>query len=399
MGITNEIVHRQCASENLLRKTKFFDRLRNKVAIKAFQVASYLNDPLSKSHESFRRIYLVDFLNPTSNKTINFIRKFSLFTNIILFGSLAIFTTIPAVVLRYFGSNLQNKSFFHLKGKAQEKKLPKDNSFNILSWNVCCIGGGYSISDGGVLPWSERIDKIVDKIENTDADVNCLFEVYDIKSAILFYEKLKKKYSHFYFNIGQKTIGVSSGILIFSKYKIKNPLFIKFPKDYLVGRTKNVEKGIFAFDLIDQENNFARIFSTHLQHSEQPSFPTNEEKIARKKQMELIIEKIKEIKNKAIIVTGDLNLDDDEYQASLWSKNFIKKVAFRSPIYTWGGDHFCAKMVGKKVSLPLNLDHTLALKNANNSIKTSLIDVGYKDSEFRKDALSDHLGLLSRITI
>jgi hypothetical protein len=56
-------------------------------------------------------------------------------------------------------------------------------------------------------------------------------------------------------------------------------------------------------------------------------------------------------------------------------------------------------MVGKRVSLPLNLDHTMLLRGTGRGIRTSLIEVGYDASRFRIEALSDHAALLSRISV
>jgi exonuclease III len=403
MGVVKEIGHLEGINDELLIKkttySNFSYDLRNSLAIIIFKIASCLSEPICKSHEFYRKISLVDQLNSTSNKVLNFIKKFFFFNGILFFSFLAVFTTIPGIFLRCLGAQIANKPFVYLKGNAEEKKLSKDKSFNLLSWNICGINGGYCISDGGVVPWSERIDKIIEKILSTDSDVICLNEVFDIKTGYYLFKKLKDKYSHFYFNIGPRAIGVNSGLMVACKYQVGDPKFISYPKEFLVDRTKSSEKGVFSFDLIDRNNNFARIFSTHLQHSEEPSFSTQEEKIARKKEMELIIEKIKEIKNKAIILTGDLNLDDDEYKISSWSKNFLKKVIFQHPLYTWGGDSFCAKMVGKRVSSSLNLDHTLIVKNTASNIKSSLIETGYIASKFQKEALSDHLGLFSTINI
>jgi len=110
--------------------------------------------------------------------------------------------------------------------------------------------------------------------------------------------------------------------------------------------------------------------------------------------MALIIKKVDQNSGNAI-VTGDLNLDRTEYVHSSW-KGIFQDVFFdENGSRTWGGDEFCAKMVGKRESGPLNLDYTL-IKGPEISAKTSLIETGYDDTTFTIDALSDHRGLLSR---
>src|SRR5690606_8728250 len=112
-----------------------------------------------------------------------------------------------------------------------------------------------------------------------------IYETFDTKSAFLLAEKLKEKgYTHFYFNIGPQALGVSSGIFVASKYEIGQPEFTRFPKETLVGRTKAAAKGIFAFDLKSHGKSFARIHATHLQHSEECSHPTQEERSGRERQ-------------------------------------------------------------------------------------------------------------------
>jgi hypothetical protein len=372
---------------------------RDRVAETCFTLASILTDPACKVREYFRRITVVDTLHPTDSKMANLARKLSLTFSMGGYAGLAVVTTPPSFVLRALATHLEREPFLSLTTGEEGKTLPPDTSFSLYSWNVCCIGGGYSITDGGVVPSPERIDEIIEKIIRQDADVNCLYEVFDIQTAHRIAEKLKNHgYSEFYFNIGKPTMyGLTSGILVASKYKIQKPEFTAFPKDMLVGRTKNVAKGVFAFDLDSQGHSFARIHATHLQHSEQPISPTKDELAARKRQMELIVEKIKTVRDRSIVVTGDLNLDDREYQSSSWNSLFQKGDRYQG--FTWGGDAFCARLVGKPVSGPLNLDHTMIVSGTAQAISTSLVDTGYNPEVFTQEALSDHLGLFSTITV
>jgi hypothetical protein len=71
--------------------------------------------------------------------------------------------------------------------------------------------------------------------------------------------------------------------------------------------------------------------------------------------------------------------------------NFIEK--------TWGGDGYCASLMGKKASNPLNLDHTMVVKGTAEGIYTYLVPTGFDGNVFNQDALSDHHGLFSTITL
>lgn len=118
---------------------------------------------------------------------------------------------------------------------------------------------------------------------------------------------------------------------------------------------------------------------------------------ARRHQMQILIDKVNAVRDRCIVVTGDLNLDDNEYQASPWHRQFQKGDDFADK--TWPGDEFCARLVGKRVSGPLNLDHTMFLNGTAHAIHTSLVPTGYDPTLFTESALSDHSGLLSKISL
>ncbi len=81
--------------------------------------------------------------------------------------------------------------------------------------------------------------------------------------------------------------------------------------------------------------------------------------------------------------------DLEEYHASSWNAHFEKGNLFSD----------CALLTGKRISGELNLDHTMALKGSVRSLETDLIETGYIAEDFKEEALSDHKGLLSRITL
>lgn len=366
----------------------------------AFLTASYLTDPICKTHEFYRRLFTVEALNPMTAKASIFIKKLFIVIGMLLCASIGSMMALPAIAIRYCTIKVQSLPYLYSLKAEVPKNLPPDGTFSLLSWNICGIHGGYPISNGGVTAWPNRIDKIIDKIIEKNADVNCLYEIFDIKTALYIQTRLKQKgYADCFYNIGPTAVGVSSGIMVISKYTITSPEFTRFPKDSLVGRTKNAVKGVFAFDLKSQGRSFARIHATHLQHSEEPGFPTAEEVFARRKQMEIILNKVVKVANKCIVVTGDLNLDDAEYQASSWQTYFQKGDHYPQNRKTWGGDGWCATMTNSKISGPLNLDHTMVVNQTARSIHTSLVEAGFDGSQFKQDALSDHNGIFSMIEI
>lgn len=376
-------------SEGFSLRTAF----KEKFSVLLFKIASHLSDPICRCHEYFRRISVLD------HSLFYPLKKMLLSLGVVSHAGLALFTTLPGMAVRSLATSLQKESYIHVQcDHAVDKILPKDSSFTLLSWNVCCIAGGFSISDGGVVPWHYRIDEIAKKIVQEDADVNCLYETFDTTSAFYLSEKLKNSgYAHVYFNIGPTAVGVSSGILIASRYALGDLEFTPFAKETLVGRTKSAEKGVFSFKLMSEGENFAKVYSTHLQHSEEPAFPTEEERLSRKKQMALIMQKIAQDRDICVVVTGDLNLDDEEYENSPWKQHFQKGDRHQGVDWTWGGDEYCARLMGKRVSKPLNLDHVMVVKGSARAIDTSIVPVGYDPTIFTNRALSDHSGLFSTI--
>jgi len=301
--------------------------------------------------------------------------------------------SLPAMGVRYAVSRFQKVPYVYRKGDASEKKI-QDRKFTVLSWNICQAQGGYETSDGGVISSPKRIQKIIDTILGSKAEVVCLYEVFDVYTARDLREKMKNEYSHFYFSMGTRVVGPPSGIFAATKFPVENPTFTPFPQEALDGRAKNCGKGIFSFD-IDKS---ARIFATHLQHSEIPAKPTPGEVQARQAEMEIIMKLVDESGPEGRVVIGDLNLDDDEFKKADWSNHFVKGDTYTDE-KTWGGDEYCAKLMQKEVSGALNLDHNMIVKGTAQSIETELLPTGYDPKVISEEATSDHRPLFSTIKL
>ena len=365
-----------------------------------FRLASCLTDPVCRCHERYRLIAVVDLLNPGASRLANTGRKLLLLAGLCGHAILAALATAPGIALRHVAARLQRHPYLHRRSHGPAKTLPADRTFSLLSWNVCCVGGGYPISDGGVMPWPARIGAIVDAIVRQEADVVCLYEVFDLHAALYLTDRLMDAgYVHCFYNIGPRGMGVNSGILVASRYLVGNPTFTPFPVETLVGRTKSAAKGVFAFDLHSGPHAFARVYTTHLQHSEECMYPTPEEEAGRAAQMRIVMDGVSAAPPRCTVVTGDLNIDDDEYHSSAWRHRLEKGDRYRDPQRTWGGDAFCARLVGKRVSESLNLDHTMLVRGTAKGLETSLVDPGYDAGQFRREALSDHGALVSRVSV
>jgi hypothetical protein len=366
--------------------------------------ASYLTDPVCMMHISFRQSSTVDDLNPDSYRVANWARKSFYWGKAGFCAGLAI-ASLPGMAIRYAVCRLQKEPYTHRRGGAPEK-ITHNGQFTQFAANVACNSSGHSITDAGVVPWPYRIEALARKILRQNADVVTLYEVFDPEAAYSLFEKMKGEYAHFYFNMGPRVIGVNSGIFVASKYAIKNPKFIPFPKDMLVDRTKNAEKGIFSCDLECANRIFATIITSHLQHSEEPAHATPDESRARWREMNMIMDEVHQTaQDRAVILVGDLNIDDLEYETYLpWISEFTKNHNFKGK-FTWGGDGWCKKLVGGQRSGPLNLDHCLLVKGTAQNIATDLVtsagddNIEFDGDKFQAGPLSDHNWLLSRITL
>ena len=160
-----------------------------------------------------------------------------------------------------------------------------------------------------------------------------------------------------------------------------------------------MHKGFFSFNINSEHGNSATLVVTHPQQSEECAFPAQAEIDARAKSIALIIEHMEKSAepDKALILAGDLNLDDQEFDTSDWKLFFDERARF--PRKTWGGDEFCANLVGKQISPALNYDYMLAAKGTVGSMNVSLVDTGYDPKMFLKQALSDHEGLFGTIVL
>ncbi|HEX4839628.1 MAG TPA: hypothetical protein VFU89_04210 [Rhabdochlamydiaceae bacterium] len=358
----------------------------------ALQKASRMTDPVCDSSELWTKSYIVKDLHPRGYRVTNLLRQALLLTQAAM-CALGSPLSVLAMGVRYAVSRFQKVPYVYRKGSMSEKKI-QDWKFTLLSWNICYVPGGYEISDGGVISSPKRIQKIIDTILGSKAEVVCLYEVFDVNTALDLREKMKEEYAHFYFSMGTRVVGLPSGIFAATKFPVENPTFTPFPQEALDGRAKKCGKGIFSFDI----HKSARIFATHLNHSEIPAKPTPGEVKARQAEMEIMMKLVDGSGPEGRVVVGDLNLDDDEFKKADWSKRFVKGDTYTDE-KTWGGDEYCAKLMQKEVSGALNLDHSMIVKGTAQSIETKLLPTGYDPKMISEEATSDHRPLLSTITL
>jgi len=372
----------------------------------ALKIASYLTEPICKVREYFYTFYI---LNETCENTAQKVKKSAFLTlGIFVCGALAPLTAPIGALVRGVVAALEEQPYIYLERSGRGKNLPADKKITLASHNQCYMPAGYCITDGQVTPASdkERMNANLKKIKELNPDIICLYEVPDICDA----EYISSQLPEYPFLIpvaGVRAVGPSSMMYVASKYKIvKDSIeFIPFLKGTeLTGRAQYSEKGVLSFDIRtpDSDAPLATIISTHLQHSETPAEPEDADKKARAVQMHKIAQQIKAKidQNKAVIFTGDLNQEESELDAFLDQHqiDWLRRDPCVQGKSTWGGDEWCAKLMGKTPSPSLVLDYTFIAGKAID-ISTHVLETDYSGLEFKSAATSDHNLLFSTITL
>ncbi len=372
----------------------------------ALKAASWFNEPICKVRENYYRFYILKETYPETIRKVFQIAQLAF--GIVVCSALAPFTTPIGAAIRAAVSALHAKPYIYYEQGGIGKTLPEDQKITLVSHNQCYALAGYGITDGHVTPPSDRVrmDANLRKIKELNPDIVCLYEVCDIFDASYLSSQLTE-YPYIIPVAGMRAIGPSSMIYVASKYKIVEDSieFIPFVKGTeLTGRSQFSEKGFLSFAIQSQNDQkpFATVVSTHLQHSEIPAIPEDGERISRERQMQKVVRKIQEKlgQDGNVIFTGDLNLNEEELQAFFdrHQIDWLRRDSSVKGVATWGGDQWCANLMGRPPSGPLVLDYTF-VAGKGTDITTKIVDVGYSGLEFRPTATSDHDLLFSTITI
>lgn len=246
---------------------------------------------------------------------------------------------------RQIGVSLRKEDFTHLRGNAPEKQLNADRVFSTALWNANLQSGGMSRSHGGMIEPNHRIDgfsridDIISELERTDPDVLSIFEMQDVNTLYRLIDQMKDRYAHFYIHNGTSAYKSCSGILVASKFPIRDYSFIRY-KD-AIGSARWINKGFATFALESQGQKFARIYATHLQHGN-----PDEAAPTRKKQVDQFLSHAQSIQPQEqvpIFLFADANIDKDkdEYQHSPLSTQFQHGYTGDTPTCT---NHFEAEL-------------------------------------------------------
>lgn len=296
-------------------------------------------------------------------------------------------------ILDAIGDSLRNKPYAQLEGLTQEK-INTDHTYTFFSLNTCMFWGGLPIFFGGVSPARERIQDFANLIREKNADFLILDEVsYD--PALALWDKIKDLYPHGYTRIAPTSwLKIESCLFVASKYRI-----IGKPQCISLPAVSNINRVLFCF-----ETDSFWVLTTFLDSGVQ------EEDIAmRKKQMDLIIDKINELKKKKpCILLGDLNIqqEDEEYLALIQPHFHNPKAAtlFNESTATWTS-LLSQYIWGKKHPLERDyelIDYVLVDKESADQMELDVQLVQTFDlttSETKAKSLTDHRGYFTKMRV
>ncbi len=214
------------------------------------------------------------------------------------------------------------------------------------------------------------------------ADFIGLVEVFDYQYGVDLSRRFRDHgYQNCYYNMGSRACGLSSGLFFATKLLVENRLFVRFSESSLIGNQSNVSRGFFICDLSK-----VTVVLTHLSPSEKEEAPSLEEKRSREQQMNEIVAKIKNIRNRGVILIGDLNMDPNELENTSWYHLFEKRTS-AGPTWKRGRPE------------EKELDYMLVFKNEVEPVITEFIlrDAQFNESNFTGN--SDHCSLVSEFQI
>ncbi len=277
---------------------------------------------------------------------------------------------VASKVLRAVGFMFQKDNYTYVRGSALEKPLKQ-----IMTWNICGVGGGLHYNHGGVIDWRGRLDGIVKLILSENPDVLVLQEIYDTALGEAIVEKLKDHYAHFFMHLGANVMGSVGGLMVLSKCPVQSFTNVSFRNnDWSLNRT-------FA----SLETNGTRIIGTHFIHNDAP---------ARKKQLEQILDYLQKSPSIPTILMGDLNMERNSSGGALLAAHFEPSYTANEPTRT----NHMLKTWDKKLEDPGDfIDYISAYRRSGASLQNTRLVKAYDEQFSTKTALSDHNALVAEI--
>jgi endonuclease/exonuclease/phosphatase family metal-dependent hydrolase len=268
------------------------------------------------------------------------IHRLGVFLALLILSPFACVSVILGGTARIF-THLSRESFTHNKSNlVQESIAPQDlkiQTLKIRTLNTALMPE-FIVAYKGLKPSAERAPDLVKELEKTRDDIVCLQEVFNESESEKVADGLKS-YPHKIFDVAPRYLGLSSGLMIASKYPLDCIHF--YPHPVMSGFDQLANKGVLATTVLLPNDRYAFLFNTH--------FNGGKRQIKERewKDLDDIVThyhtkmKSEEFKTKLIVkvfigtfICGDFNLNLDEMQKA--SKNYNIKNSLTNSYQEYG---------------------------------------------------------------
>ncbi len=290
----------------------------------------------------------------------------------------------------------EKAAFAFALGTAEPLDPDSLDTLSIFTANIICFPGNLPYTYGGICPWEQRIDQLVETIINVDAPIVTLQEVWDPRAMRALTQKLQAHYAYFVYAAGDPAgtihvdkMGYNSGLFIASKLPLDQVKFEKFVRSMPQGSNR----GTLLVTSRVAHAQFSLI-NTHLQHGNDP------EQIAiRKEQLAACAERLGEKSSAHKYLVGDLNINalTGEHEASALTSLFLltqENIESTSPTCTEYFNDLVSTPLEQRFLTPKIMEHLdYCVSPVKLPIKQELVPLFSLESPTQ--ALSDHQGLLT----
>ncbi len=261
--------------------------------------------------------------------------------------------------------------------------VAQHKTVDILSWNVFLRPG--FLMDGQL----KRVDSIAHYLVHSDADILVLQEVFHGRARRRLINSIKTKYPYYTKKGKTSFFGVPSGVLICSKYPVKQERAIYFKR--AIKADKLARKG-GIFVEIDLANTSFEVIGTHLQAG-----GGKEGMLIRKQQLKELLA-LRSDDKKPVVYAGDFNISYnsesyDDLVKILSGKNKAPEGAIKNTANF--SDHDLTNAKGK----PKWIDFILTSISKRINILSSKIEQPMFRPDGTLERLSDHNPIRSTIEL
>lgn len=209
--------------------------------------------------------------------------------------------------LRLFGCLFRPPATLLVNNELEVKSAEKEQTLHLMTYNTALMPSYIrNVNDmrSSVQRAKEIADQLLECDETEMPDCICLQECFSIEATKILCEALNKKYPYVLHSIAPNEVGLSSGLVVASKYKIIDIQYRPFSMAAREDALAN--KGLLGMTVDLGNDKHVRIYNTHLQAGDRKVQST-----ARFQQMEQVKQWVEEDARKGnyagVFLSGDFN--------------------------------------------------------------------------------------------